>query len=325
MRIRIVTPAVRGSRAGNRVTAERWAKILRVLGHRVTIATTFETEPSDLLVALHARKSWPSVRRFRLRYPDRPIVTALTGTDLYRDLGASAVARQSLDLSDAIVVLQPNALDELTPPWKSKTRVIVQSAVANDVLRLPRRPHTFDVCVLGHLRVIKDPFRTAYAVRRLPSASRIRVRHVGAALTKTIERRARAEVKRNPRYHWLGERSRALAQRVLVRSRVLVLSSRSEGGANVISEAVVRSIPILASRIPGTTGLLGEDYPGYFTTGNTSDLRGLLERVETDHVFYRELKSHVVKLAPMFRPDRENQSWKELLATLAHPSAKAHL
>ena len=317
MRIRIVTPAVRGSRAGNRVTAERWARILRVLRHRVTIAAAFDKEACDLLVALHARKSAPSVRRFRRRYPGRPIVTALTGTDLYRDLGTSAAARQSLDLSDAIVVLQHKALDELNLPLRSKTRVIVQSAVADDVLRLPRRPRTFDVCVLGHLRAVKDPFRTAYAVRRLPSTSRIRVRHVGAALSKTVERRARAEAKRNLRYSWLGERSRSQTQRVLARSRVLVLSSRSEGGANVISEAVVRSIPILASRIPGTVGLLGTDYPGYFTTGDTSELRRLLERVETDHAFYRKLKGHVVKLAPMFRPAREKRSWKELLEKLA--------
>ncbi len=316
MQIRIVTPAARGSRAGNRVTAERWAKILRALGHRVTIVTTFDTEACDLLVALHARKSAPSIRRFRRRYPDRPIVTALTGTDLYRDLGTSAAARQSLDLSDAIVVLQQKALDELTPPWKSKTHVIVQSAVADDVLRLPRRPRTFDVCVLGHLRAVKDPFRTAYAVRRLPSTSRIRVRHVGAAMNKTVERRARAEAKRNPRYGWLGERSRSQTQRVLARSRVLVLSSRSEGGANVISEAVVRSIPILASRIPGTMGLLGEDYPGYFSTGDTNALRRLLEQAQGDHGFYRELKTRIVKLAPMFRPAREKRSWKELLEDL---------
>ena len=289
---------------------------MRELGHRVTIVTTFDTEACDLLVALHARKSAPSVRRFRRQYPDRPIVTALTGTDLYRDLGTSAAARQSLDLSDAIVVLQHKALDELNLPLRSKTRVIVQSAVADDVLRLPSRPRTFDVCVLGHLRAVKDPFRTAYAVRRLPSTSRIRVRHVGAALSKTVERRARAEAKRNPRYSWLGERSRSQTQRVLTRSRVLVLSSRSEGGANVISEAVVRSIPILASRIPGTVGLLGTDYPGYFTTGDTSELRRLLERVETDHGFYRALKIRIVKLAPVFRPAREKRCWKELLEDL---------
>lgn len=317
MRIQIVTPAARGSRAGNRVTAERWAKILRTLGHRVTIATRFDTEACDILVALHARKSAPSVRRFRRLYPDRPVVAAITGTDLYRDLRTSAATRRTLDLSDAIVVLQPNALDELTRTLRSKTHVIVQSAVPPDMPRLPRKPRTFDVCVLGHLRPVKDPFRTAYAVRRLPSTSRIRVRHVGAALSETIERRARDETKRNPRYHWLGERSRTQAHRVLTQSRVLVLSSRSEGGANVISEAIVSSIPILASHIPGTVGLLGDDYPGYFTTGDTNALRLLLERAETEPAFYRELRSRVATLAPYFRPRLEKRSWRDLLEKLS--------
>ncbi len=317
MRIRIVTPVPRGSRAGNRVTAERWAKILRALGHRVTIATKFDSEACDVLVALHARKSAPSVRRFRRLYPDRPIVAALTGTDLYGDLKTSVVARQILDTSDAIIVLQPKALDELTLRLQSKTHVIRQSAVPPHMPRSPRKPRSFDICVLGHLRAVKDPFRTACAVRRLPSSSRIRVQHVGAALSETIQHRAREEEKRNPRYHWLGERSRAEARRVLARSRMLVLSSRSEGGANVISEAIVSSIPILASRIPGTVGLLGNDYPGYFPTGDTNVLRRLLERAETDPAFYRELRNCVTALAATFRPRLEKRSWKDLLAKLS--------
>jgi len=291
--------------------------MLRALGNRVTIATGFEKESCDLLVALHARKSAPSVRRFKRRYPDRPVVTALTGTDLYRDLPTSTTARQTLDLSDAVIVLHSHAVDELPPGLRSKTHVILQSAVASKPLRLPRRPRTFDVCVLGHLRAVKDPFRAAYAVRRLPEKSRIRVRHVGRALSKTYERRARAEERKNPRYHWLGERSRSRTLRVLTRSRLLVLSSRAEGGANAISEAVVQAVPVLASRIPGNVGLLGEDYSGYFTTGDTSALRRLLERAETDAEFYRGLKRHVVKLTPLFRPAREQQSWQELLSTLA--------
>ena len=291
--------------------------MLRALGNRVTIATNVARESCDLLVALHARKSAPSVRRFKQRYPDRPVVTALTGTDLYRDLRTSTTAHQTLGLSDAIVVLHPHAGGELSPDLQSKTHVILQSAVASEPLRLPRRPRTFDVCVLGHLRAVKDPFRTAYAARRLPAASRIRVRHVGAALSKVFERRARAEEKKNARYHWLGERSRARTLRVLIRSRVMVLSSRSEGGANAISEAVVHRVPVLASQIPGNVGLLGEGYPGYFTTGDTNELRRLLERTETDREFYQELKSHVVKLAPLFRPAHEKQSWKDLLSTLA--------
>ena len=44
MRICLVTPAPRGSRAGNRASANRWATLLRHLGHKVTVTG----EPLDM-------------------------------------------------------------------------------------------------------------------------------------------------------------------------------------------------------------------------------------------------------------------------------------
>ena len=38
---------------------------------------------------------------------------------------------------------------------------------------------------------------------------------------------------------WIGEVPRWRARRILARSRLMILSSRMEGGANVISEAIV--------------------------------------------------------------------------------------
>src|SRR5215813_3302002 len=114
MKIQIVTPARAKSTHGNRITAERWAKVLRQLGHRVSISQEYEQQPVDLLVALHARRSHPSIARFRRLHPDSPIVLALTGTDIYRDIHKSPRARESLALADRIVVLQPRALRELT-------------------------------------------------------------------------------------------------------------------------------------------------------------------------------------------------------------------
>src|SRR5262245_36427216 len=99
MEISLVTPARRGARSGNRVTAERWARILRSLGHRVRIATSLGSERADLLVALHARRSAGAIRRFRARQPHAPIVLALTGTDVYGDLERSTTARRSLALA----------------------------------------------------------------------------------------------------------------------------------------------------------------------------------------------------------------------------------
>src|SRR5258708_34018487 len=127
MRIGIVTPAPPNSRSGNRITAVRWATILRRLGNRVSILQTYDSKPYDLLVALHARKSHSSIVNFRQQHPSAPIVVALTGTDLYRDIRINDLARESLDIATRIVVLQPKAVEELRPNWRERTQVIYQA------------------------------------------------------------------------------------------------------------------------------------------------------------------------------------------------------
>ena len=170
--------------------------------------------------------------------------------------------------------------------------------------------------MLGHLRSVKDPFQTAMAVRQLPPSSRIRVVHVGGALTDDMKTEADAEASTNPRYRWLGELPRWRALRVLARSRALVLTSQMEGGANAVSEAIACSIPVISSRISGSIGLLGEDYPGYFPVGDTRALTDLLVRLEMDAAFYDELKTWCERLKPIVDPNRERQSWKQLLQDL---------
>ena len=127
MKIGIVTPAPPGSRHGNRITALRWARILRRLGNRVSILQTYDGKPYDLLVALHARKSHASIVNFRRHNPSAPIIVALTGTDLYRDIRTNHRAQESLDMATRIVVLQPKAIEELRSSWRKKARVIYQS------------------------------------------------------------------------------------------------------------------------------------------------------------------------------------------------------
>ena len=96
----------------------------------------------------------------------------------------------------------------------------------------------------------------------------------------------------------------------------MVISSLSEGGANVVSEAAVGGVPILASRIDGNVGLLGRDYPGYFAAGDTAALARLLRRLESDPSFVRKLERAVKVRAPLFRPAREIAAWRRLLAEL---------
>ncbi len=312
MHILIVTPAPKGSRKGNRITADRWGRMLRSLGHRVELTESFDGQRCDVLIALHARKSAPAVSRFRRERPDAPVIVVLTGTDLYHDLARSAAAQNSLELADRLVVLQKHAVDDLPLAGRAKARVIVQSAVAPKRTPSPLRG-VLEVCVVGHLRPVKDPFRTALAVRHLPHESRIVVTHLGAALTPAMERQARAEMTRSTRYRWRGDLPHATAMRVLARSRVLVNSSKLEGGANAICEALACGVPVLSSHIAGSIGLLGEDYPGYFEFGDTAELAHLLRRFETESAFRAQLASACRRLARQVTPARELAAWRTLL------------
>jgi glycosyltransferase involved in cell wall biosynthesis len=166
--------------------------------------------------------------------------------------------------------------------------------------------------------------RAAEAARRLPADSRIRIVHFGAAETPRWAALAKAEMTANPRYVWRGDRPRAEVRRLLGRARALVLSSLREGGANVISEAAVAGVPVLASRIDGSVGLLGRDYPGYFPVGDTAALARLLRRIETSPEFLMRLSRAIASRARLFRPAREKAAWKRIIGELT-PQARSQV
>src|SRR5579859_8213317 len=142
-------------------------------------------------------------------------------------------------------------------------------------------------------------------------------------MTRAYAVRARAEMKVNPRYRWLGERPRERVFHLMRRCKLFVLSSRLEGGANALGEAIAVGTPILASRIPGNVGILGKNYPGFFNVGDTKGLAKLLSRAETDSTFRAELKTRCKRLAYLFKPNREKAAWAKLLADLAQISSSA--
>ena len=315
MRILIVTPAPPKSRSGNRVTALRWSRLLRELGHLVSISQEFQSQRCELMIALHARRSAASIAAFRARHPHRPLVLALTGTDLYGDIHRDQEAQRSLHLADRFVVLQPLGVRELPEDLQPKSRTIYQ-AVVPPAGSFEPRTDCFEVTVVGHLREVKDPFRTAAASRLLPPSSRISITHLGAALSPEMANLAIREQAQNPRYHWLGDVPRWKSIRAIARSRLLVLSSEMEGGANVVSEALACGTPVLSTRIAGSVGLLGEKYPGYFPYGDTGKLADLLKRVEIDKTFYGGLAACCRERAPITDPAHERSSWAELLGEI---------
>lgn len=320
----IVTPAPPRSRHGNRATALRWARHLRALGHRADVLVEWDGREADAMIALHARRSHDSIKRWRAAHPSRPLVLVLTGTDLYGDIHADSSARESLALADCLVVLQPLGLDQLDPRLRGKARVICQSVRAPKRASSPRPPRppraSFLVTVIGHLREVKDPFRAAHALSYLPPDSRIRLVQLGAAMGPEFEREARSLMQREPRYRWIGERSHADAMRWLARSHVMVISSRMEGGAHVVSEAISAGVPVIASHIPGNIGLLGEGYPGYYPFGDERALAALLSRAEIETGFLHALENAVKARRSLTDPTEERRAIAALVAALAAES-----
>ncbi len=310
-----MTPVSPGARTGNATTAGRWARLLRDLGHRVEVRGRYDGQPADLLVALHARRSADSVERFAATRPGRPVVVALTGTDLYHDIHHDPAAARTLERATAFVVLQALGLDQLPDRLRQRTWIIHQSALAPPAVPAPLA-RCFEVCVSANLRPVKDPLRAAEAARLLPADSRLVVSHLGHALDDDLEAAARAEMATNPRYRWLGGRPPRQALRLMGRSRLLVLSSWSEGGANVVSEAIALGVPVVSSHIAGSIGILGEDHPGYFTPGDTEELATLLARAERQPAWLEELRQRSLRLRPLVDPQRERGEWARLLAAV---------
>jgi putative glycosyltransferase (TIGR04348 family) len=355
--VRLVTPAAPGSRSGNRVTADRWAAMMEELGCRVTIEQSgsgsesgsgsdsgagsgsgsgagagsdsgsgsgsgSESGSADLLVALHARRSHGEVMRFASSSPGRPIVVGLAGTDVYGDIPAgNPEALEAVARADRIVALQRRAAAALPENARARVRVIHQSC------RLPApmpafepapAPGRFRVAVVAHLRAVKDPLAAAEAAAILPPATQVEILHVGDPLDAALAAAARrASAAAGTRYRWLGPVARERALALVAGSDLLCLTSLAEGGANVVTEALACGTPVVSSRIEGSLGLLGEDYPGFFDAGDRAGLAALLARAAADVDFTAELGRRCRALAHLADPATELAGWRELLDEVA--------
>lgn len=318
-----MTPAGKQSRSGNRATAVRWARILEELGHRVSIAETSDGRGADMMIAVHAWRSAGSILAYAESYPERPLVVLLAGTDIYRfqhshpeeTLAAMGRATRLVCLHDLVYRAIPER-------FRPILRVIHQSAPP---LGLPRHVSDahFEVCVVGHLRDEKDPLRAAYAARLAEPGSKLQVVNLGKAHTDAWAEEAEAEMARNPRFVWKGEVDADEVRREFARSHAMVISSIIEGGANVVSEAVMAGLPVIASRIDGNVGLLGPDYAGYYPAEDTEALAALLQRAERDPDFLYRLSEQCRERQPLFEPEREREAWQNLIGELVPTQVKA--
>jgi putative glycosyltransferase (TIGR04348 family) len=295
----IVTPALATANNGNWQTAARWARLLRP-AYRVNIVDRWTTGNEALMIALHARRSAPSIAAWREAGPQRPLVLVLTGTDLYRDIHGDASARRSLELADALVTLNERGPDSLPDGLRARCHVVLQSCPARATQ--DRTQRHLRVLMVGHLRAEKDPRTYWRAAQRLAARRDIHLDHIGAALDPALGAEAAGLAARLQQLRWLGPLPHGAVRRRIAAAHVLVHASRMEGGANVVIEAIRSGTPVLASRIDGNLGLLGSDYEGVFDVGDDRALAALIERCRDDAGMLPRLMAQVALRSPLFEP-----------------------
>ena len=316
----IVTPALAAANNGNWQTAQRWSRMI-ASHYRVQLTDRWQPgTPADAMIALHARRSAASIETFADERPECPLIVALTGTDLYRDIHVDESARRSLALADRLLVLHERAPLDLPAEYRAKTIACFQSSA----LRAPivNKPTThLRALAVGHLREEKSPQTCFEAARLLAARGRcdIRLDHIGTALDPALGAEAAALNRSNPFYHWLGALPHEAARRRIQRAHLLVHPSRMEGGAHVVMEAVCSGTPVLASRVSGNVGMLGEDYGGYFELGDANALATLLMQCRDDPAMLHRLARQCEARAPLFEPRREQKSLLNLLTELLEP------
>lgn len=309
----IVTPYLAAANNGNWRTARRWADLLQD-NYAVIVQSDWNGEPCDLLIALHARRSHAAIQRIRASAPSVPLIVVLTGTDLYKDLPTSDEAQNSLDLADALVVLQEDAMRYVPFKQRSKTHVIYQSA---RTLKTATKSRTRLNCVaVGHLRSEKDPLTLLRAIDKIAPQQQLHILHIGAPLDAELANAARSLAARDQRYRWADALPHGLTRAAIKRAHVLIHPSILEGGANVIVEALTAGTPVVASAMSGNIGMLGKDYPGYFPVGDADALAALLEKCASDRNFYSRLNKAAKARAPLFTPAAEKKSLNKLVSEL---------
>jgi putative glycosyltransferase (TIGR04348 family) len=289
----------------------RWQDFLKKLGHQAQISNRWSGKNTDALIALHAYRSHASIVQFRKLHPNRPIILIITGTDVYRDMASHPEVLKSMEMADAIVVLQSAALAMIPKHLQTKTHVIYQST--KSVKRKALLKKSFLTSVIGHLRPEKDPFCTAESLKYLRPESKIQVLHLGKAMSPDMKSLAKGYSKKFKNYQWLNELSHPETLQQLSRSHLMVISSLMEGGAHVVTEAIAIGVPVIASDIPGNRGLLGDDYSGYYSVGDAKALALALQKAEFEPSFYKSLEAHIKKRKYCVQPEFELKSIKALL------------
>ena len=299
------------------MSANRIASILTEAGHdALVIDSSEQCLDADALIALHAKKSAGTVRRFRELYPDRRLLIYLTGTDLYSDIPRGCeICEETMTLADSLVVSQSASLGSIPERFAEKARVVRKSiALPKGGLEFSKeeKSATPSVVIASHLREVKNPFLVCEALELRPDLE-LDVFLLGREIEDGYGGAAERWMEKEKRFHWVESCPHEKTLQMMQQSVATLNTSLLEGGANSVGESIVLGTPVLASRIEGNVGMLGEGYAGYFDSADAQGLADLLEKVVSDASFYDALKSQVLKRQAEFSRETELEDWLELL------------
>lgn len=315
----IHSPFPRQDSQGNSATADRLKNLLQGEGLSVQMEEEwFSGCEARCLVALNARRSVGAVEEFRDAYPDGRVVIVLTGTDINhpdaRDENSETY--RSMRDADALVVLHEASLGSVPSAFHPKCQIIYPSVfLPSGVIREPRDDGVFEVVMAGNVRAEKNLPVVVDACRLLPEDLNVVVRVYGDAEGELAQMLMAATASPLP-FQWKGKLSHRDMMDRLAQADLLLNSSTQEGGANAVCEAVSMGLPVLASRISGNMGMLGDDYLGYFGSDDARELADQLLRCATVFPFYKRLGEAVEQRAPLFLTEVESQRWSALIREL---------
>lgn len=312
----IHSPFPRQDSQGNSTTADRLEKILRSGGLSVALEEEWYNGcEAGCLVALNARRSAGAVEEFRDACPEGKVVIVLTGTDINHPemAHADSVTRQTMQAADRLVILHEGSLVKVPADLQERCDIIYPSVdLPAGLQHQPNDGDGFEVIMAGNVRAEKNLPTAMDACALLPEDSPISVQVYGDGEGALAQKMLAVTASSAP-FLWKGKAEHAVLIDKMAHADLLLNSSTQEGGANAICEAICLGLPVVASRIPGNVGMLGEDYKGYFTSNDAESLAEVLLRCATDGGFYQVLVDQVNDRALWFDYAEESRRWLQLV------------
>ena len=325
----LLTPTFLPQLTGNAVTVDRISRLLSLGGITIRIINLSETDERtaaesirafkpDLIHAFHAYKGGRAglaIRESRAA----PLITTMTGTDLYVDMETSERREDILRVlkhSERITVFNTQARSALLEQGidRRKISVIHQSVLFSDTremdyrkqLNINRKDAVF--LLLGGIRKIKDFF---YALPALEGARRrfpdIRLIIAGPIIEREEFETIRAWYAGKPWVTYIGEVPRAHIRSLLKNINVLLNTSSSESEANAVLEAMSMGRIIIARDIPGNASLLRATGVLFRNEGELQEsIIRMLERRNEWGAIGERARQHVARA---FSPAREQAGY----------------